>query len=239
MQSNVSERVNVVCVVGGSGSTYLASSLGKKFCVCRKPDAVLRTNFELGRFDDAREFNKAHLAQRGAGFSCAHHSHPMQFATELLEFLATNSSHIAVLNTLHEYGILTSLRCRNVAFLFRDPLDAYISYSKAYRHGRVISELGGLSSHAGMLFFARKWNALADEYLHAQELKLSPVKLMHEYLDRDLVKFGLVDRLDDFRPTQDRAALSIDFSREFYDLIGNRFLRIFEREARNWQSEAK
>ena len=220
--------VRVICTVGGSASTYLAKKLGERYSVCRKPDAVLRSSFEIGRFAGQTEFDQRHLENRGAGFRTVWTEKPTQFARDLMDFLDENPSHIAILNTLHEYAFFSRFLIQNVGFLIRDPLDAYISFFKPYRHGRIADELGGLKSRGSMLFFARKWNALVDEYIFHVDKNLKPVCFLYDRLDRTLGNLGLADDTMDFEKQTDCGSFSFDEREQFLELVGNRYQLVLD-----------
>ena len=111
----------IFATIGGSGSTYLVRKLSSRCEVGNKPDTVFQAPV------DGLEIDQGTFEERSDGF-------PVKEGESLEEMLARYIPHVqasaqrtTVLNTAAERGMLSKMAVRDVVFLVRHPLHAYVS----------------------------------------------------------------------------------------------------------------
>lgn len=153
-------------------------------------------------------------------------------AANMIEYFAFLRRHgtACVLESRGLHGLIAEGRIRDVVFLIRDPIQAYVSFGKPQRHGSYFDALGGIGSEASIDFFCWGWNDLADEYLGAEAAGLDPVLVHYESAAADVARLGdpLLDRLfATFRPTVNEVTLSAGVQRQLLERLGDRHGKIY------------
>jgi hypothetical protein len=87
--------------------------------------------------------------------------------------------HTAIMNFFSNNNI------RNVTYLIRHPLHAYVSFSKKGRHRSEINMLGGMENARAIEFWADRWNRQIEDYLKSVAKKLDPILIRYEHVAQD------------------------------------------------------
>lgn len=197
----------IFSAIGGSGSTYLTETLSTKFIVGKKPDMTFNPILkEIG-------IDPGTFEERSKGFkSNGKESFPNIFK-RYVSFLKKSKEHTAVFGLAAENHLFSKFKIRNVIFQIRHPLHAYVSLGKPYRHKEVIDYFGGLNSIGGVQYFGNRWNAICNEYLLLQSMKLSAGLIRFEFAHRDVYKF----------PELEWIYKIFDHSKRNYDILDKKF----------------
>jgi hypothetical protein len=153
-------------------------------------------------------------------------------AANMADYFAFLRSHgtACVLEGAGLNGLLADGGQRNVVFLIRDPIQAYISCAKPKRHGRYFEQLGGMESDEAIAFWCWGWNCLADEYLKSKKNGLDPVLVRYESAEADVAHLEspfLTKVFATFRPNTNEVHLSASAQRRVLEGLGDRYGQIY------------
>ena len=81
---------------------------------------------------------------------------------------------------LAEFSVFSSAGIKDVVFVFRHPLKAYLAFAE--RHPDIIDQLGGVSGARAIAGFGLQWDLQAREYLACRNAKLNPVRVLFEII---------------------------------------------------------
>lgn len=209
--------------MGGSGSSYLISALSRRCEVGRRPDSFFRRDYPELRegtvADDRRTFE-----ERAHGYRIAPGATLEDVLPGYVEYLRRKRRRTAVFNTAAELGLFSKLGIGDVVFLVRHPLHAFASWAKPERHGDLVDGLGGVGDERALLYFARRWNAVAAEIRRLDALGLLGGTVRYEYAAADARPLRLrwvFARLDSSR--RNWGALSPDSETRLRELVHDEF----------------
>lgn len=169
----------IFAAIGGSGSRELIRRLQTRYIVGDKPDRVFFTQLgsvtvDQGRFEDW-----------SGGFVVTSDCSLTDAVSQYCRFLRSHRERTAVFNIAAEQGIFSALGIRDVVFLVRHPLHAYVSWAKPERHGGFLTPWGGVNSLEAVTWYAQRWTSTVNEYLRLSEQGLAPRLIRFEYAPAD------------------------------------------------------
>lgn len=184
--------------VGGQGSRHLISALRTRRHVGDKPDNALWQSLPgavgAGFTPDQGSF----LERSGAAEMGSQHNLFDTFP-RYIRWLRAKPERTAVFGLSAEFGLFSLFRVPHVAFLVRDPVDAYVSWAKPERHGDMIEAMGGLESAQAIDYYGTRWLRATLEYVQLRELDLAPHLIRYEQARTDAETIGYGWAFRDFR----------------------------------------
>jgi len=165
--------------------------------VGNKPDTALRTS-KIGIYIDQGTFE-----ERSNGFNISKTETFDEIILRYIEYLRKHDDKTAVFNTAAEYGIFSKHWIKDVIFLIRHPLHAYVSWGKPERHKNIIDYLGGLNSSTAVEFYSKRWKGFTNECIKLDNLGILGGVIRFEFVHQDVKKIGGIEWVfDKFDPNK-------------------------------------
>jgi len=188
------------CGMGGSGSTFLAQGLKRKFKLHDKPDTFIVRKGEPHTpkkeqkhqlVESLHEYPSLGLVQAFRSRSSFVMDESKSIEDNLLIYIKSiqaNRHKTVLFNSIFKFSLFSKNRVAGVVFLVRHPLHGYISFTKKSRHFDLVADMGGRNSRVSAEYYARAWNDLVGEYVRTSDINHV---IRYEYLDKDAAELGL------------------------------------------------
>jgi hypothetical protein len=238
------KEYHVFASYGGYGSSFLIKSLRKNgYAVGTRPDLAFRHPNDFTLQGKAYPYSKKIKAEevyqqfpkpgnyrkfrKRSGFKINLDITLERNLLNYLLFLHSKNKRAAVFSAAYRYKFFSRHQVRNVVFLVRQPMSAYLSYAKPQRHGHVINAMGGLYSEKSIKWFGEIWVALVSEYFRLRAANLAPVLIRFEYAKGDSKKPGLYGVFKDYDSTKKNYSKNKKASKLMNRITGKLYRRLY------------
>jgi hypothetical protein len=224
------KKYSIFASYGGCGSSFLMKPHPSDFSLQNKqhplgnikPEEVYKKK-PLER--NYRKFNKR--AQYQINYKLTLEQNLLRY----IKYLENDLHKAAIFSAAYRYHFFSKHSIKNVVFLVRHPIHAYLSYAKPNRHLHVIEAMGGLYSEKSLKWFGGIWRDLVAEYIRLRELNFKPVLIRFEYAIEDSERYGLTSIFKAFKIKKRNYADNKKAEKRMRKIVGRLYDAIYDKWA--------